>query len=349
MSMAKRKATALDVAKRAGVSRSAVSLVLNGRAQGNVTAERQERVLRAAAELDYTPNSVAVSLRNQQTSTIGIITDDIVTSPFAGRLISGASRTALARGYMVLVIDSEHDVSRESTAAQQLAHRQVDGIMYATGSLREVTTPATMRTLPAILANCTDAASPFRSVIPAEVDGGRAAAQLLIDLGHRRITLLTGTLSSPAAPQREQGYREAMEAAGLGREQQRVHPTGWDIDDGYRAASAVLGGGDRPTAIICSNDRVATGVLLYAASAGLRVPRDLSVVGYDDQQHVAANLVPALTTVALPHAEIGETAMSMLLDEVEGKAPEAENDAGETILVPCRVITRASTGAPPSS
>ena len=347
--MAKRKATALDVAKRAGVSRSAVSLVLNGRAQGNVTAERQERVLRAAAELDYTPNSVAVSLRNQQTSTIGIITDDIVTSPFAGQLISGASRAALARGYMVLVVDSEHDASRESTAAQQLAHRQVDGIMYATGSLRDVSTPPTMRTLPAVLANCTDAASPLRSVIPAEVDGGRAAAQLLLDLGHRRITLLTGTLSSPAAPQREQGYREAMEAAGLGRGQQRVHPTGWNIDDGHRAASAVLGGKDRPTAIICSNDRVATGVLLYAAAAGLRVPQDLSVVGYDDQQYVAANLVPALTTVALPHAEIGATAMSMLLDEVEGKAPAEETDGGETILVPCRIIHRDSTGTPPSS
>lgn len=346
--MIKRKATALDVAKRAGVSRSAVSLVLNGRASGNVTAERQERVLRAAAELDYTPNSVALSLRNQQTSTIGIITDDIVTSPFAGRLISGASRTALARGYMVLVVDTEHDTSRDSAAAQQLVHRQVDAIMYATGSLREVTTPPAMLTLPAILANCTDAASGLRSVIPAEVDGGRAAAQLLIDLGHRRITLLTGTLSSPAAPQREQGYREAMEMAGLGPEQQHVHLTGWDIDEGYRAASAVLGGGDRPTAIICSNDRVATGVLLYAAAAGLRVPQDLSVIGYDDQQHLAANLVPALTTVALPHAEIGATAISMLLDEVEGKAPAAGNTETVTVYMPCQIIPRASTTTAPA-
>ncbi|MFJ6155858.1 LacI family DNA-binding transcriptional regulator [Pseudarthrobacter sp. NPDC092184] len=346
--MVKRKATALDVARRAGVSRSAVSLVLNGRATGNVTAERQERVLRAAAELDYTPNSVAVSLRNQQTSTIGIITDDIVTSPFAGRLISGASRTALARGYMVLVVDTEHDKSRESAAAQQLVHRQVDGIMYAAGSLREITAPPAMLTLPAILANCTDADSGLQSVIPAEVEGGRAAAQLLIDLGHRRITLLTGTLSSPAAPQRELGYREAMEAAGLGRDQQHVHATGWDIDEGYRAASSVLGGSNPPTAIVCSNDRVATGVLLYAAAAGLRVPTDLSVVGYDDQQNLAANLVPALTTVALPHAEIGAAAMSMLLDAVEGKTAATEDKEEGTLHVPCRVIPRASTAAVPA-
>jgi LacI family transcriptional regulator len=220
--------------------------------------------------------------------------------------------------------------------------------MYATGSLREITAPPAMLTLPAILANCTDAASRLQSVIPAEVDGGRAAAQLLIDLGHRRITLLTGTLSSPAAPQREQGYREAMQEAGLGREQQHVHATGWDIDEGYRAASSVLGGRDRPTAIICSNDRVATGVLLYAAAAGLRIPQDLSVVGYDDQQNLAANLVPALTTVALPHAEIGAAAMSLLLDAVEGKAPAAGSTEAGTVHMPCRIIPRSSTATVPA-
>jgi len=224
----------------------------------------------------------------------------------------------------------------------------VDGIMYATGSLREITSPPAMLTLPAILANCTDAGSQLQSVIPAEVDGGRSAAQLLLDLGHRRITLLTGTLSSPAAPQREQGYRAAMEEAGLGLEQQHVHMTGWDIDEGYRAASAVLAGKDRPTAIICSNDRVATGVLLYAAAAGLRVPQDLSVVGYDDQQNLAANLVPALTTVALPHAEIGAAAMSLLLDAVEGKAPAAGKSEAGTLHMPCRIIPRASTARVPA-
>jgi LacI family transcriptional regulator len=344
----KRKATALDVAQRAGVSRSAVSMVLNGKADGNVTLERQERVLRAAAELDYTPNSVAVSLRNQRTATIGIITDEIVTSPFAGRLISGASRTALEHGYMVLVVDTEQDPSRDGVAAQQLVHRQVDAIMYATGSLREVTAPPAMLTLPGVLANCTDSASPLPSIVPAEVEGGRAATQLLLDLGHRRITMLTGTLSSPAAPQREQGYREAMQHAGLGPEHQRVHLTGWDIDEGYHAAAAILGP-DRPTAVICANDRVATGVLLYAAAAGLRVPEDLSVVGYDDQQHVAANLVPALTTVALPHAETGRIAISMLVDAVEGRSKRSPQRQPESIQVPCQIVERASTTKAPSA
>ena len=139
-----------------------------------------------------------------------------------------------------------------------------------------------------------------------------------------------------------------MDEAGLGREQQHVHTTGWDIDEGYRAAASVLGGRDRPTAIVCSNDRVATGVLLYAAAAGLRVPQDLSVVGYDDQQNLAADLVPALTTVALPHAEIGAAATSMLLDAVEGITPAAENTGAGTLLMPCRIIPRASTATVPA-
>lgn len=349
--MAARKVTALDVAKRAGVSRSAVSLVLNGRAEGNVTPERQERVLRAAAELNYTPNSVAVSLRNQRTSTIGIVTDEIVTSPFAGRLIAGASRTALDRGYMVLVVDTEHDPSRDDEAVRQLLHRQVDGLVYAAGGLREIDPPTAMLGVPSILANCTDRHGKIRSIVPAEVEGGRAAAELLLDLGHRRITLLSGTRSSPAAPQRERGYRQAMEEAGLGRKEQHVVETGWDIDDGYRAAEKVLTASERPTGIICANDRVATGVLLYAASADLRVPQDLSVVGYDDQQHVAANLVPSLTTIALPHAEMGTQAITMLLDEIEGKTVSDAAQGMETISVsiPCRPVVRESTGPAPSN
>jgi LacI family transcriptional regulator len=116
-----------------------------------------------------------------------------------------------------------------------------------------------------------------------------------------------------------------------------------------RAAASILGGRDRPTAIICSNDRVATGVLLYAAAEGLCVPQDLSVVGYDDQQNLAANLVPALTTVALPHAEIGASAMSLLLDAVEGKSLAAERSEAGILYMPCRIIPRASTAAVPAS
>ncbi|MFJ6279564.1 LacI family DNA-binding transcriptional regulator [Arthrobacter subterraneus] len=335
--MTARKATALDVAKVAGVSRSAVSMVLNGNIKGNVSREAQERIRAAARELNYLPNPVAVSLRNQRTATLGIVTDEIVTSPFAGRLVSGATNAALARGYMILVVDTEHIPGRDELAIDALQHRRVDGLIYATGSLKPYSPTDPFRAQPAALANCFDPQDRLAAVVPDEVTGSRRATELLLELGHRRIALLGGD-DENAALLREQGYRTAMENAGLSFRDQQVVVTGWDIDQGYRAAESVLQEPDRPTAVLAANDRVATGILLYAASAGIRVPEQLSVVGYDDQQNVAANLVPALTTVALPHAEIGAIAVNRVLDELEGGERRTER-----VLVPCPLITRQST------
>ncbi|GAB3253322.1 LacI family DNA-binding transcriptional regulator [Arthrobacter pigmenti] len=341
--MAHRPATALDVAKRAGVSRSAVSMVFNGHADGNVAKESQHRILAAAEELSYKPNSIAVSLRNQRTHTLGIITDEIVTSPFAGRLVSGASNAAMERGYMVLVIDSEGAPGRDVQAIEALRHRRVDGLIYATGGLQAFHPPAQLLSQPAAMANCYDPDDDVLGVVPDEVEGGYAAAKLLLDLGHREIALLGGR-DNPAVPLREQGYRRAMTEFGVAQGQQVVS-TGWDIDQGYHAAAAVLSGRDRPTAIVCANDRVATGVLLYAAAAGIRVPEQLSVVGYDDQQHVAANLVPSLTTIALPHAEIGAEAVTRVLDALQGRGGLKPSGP---VLIPCPVVERDSTGPVPS-
>lgn len=339
--MATRKATALDVAKVAGVSRSAVSMVLNGNIKGNVSKEAQERIRAAAKELNYLPNPVAVSLRNQRTSTLGIVTDEIVTSPFAGRLVSGATNAALARGYMVLVVDTEHIPGRDELAIDALQHRRVDGLIHATGGLKPYSAPERFRSQPAALANCFDPEDRLPGVVPDEVTGSRRATELLLQLGHRRIALLGGD-DQDAALLREQGYRQAMNRAGLHAGEQRVVVTGWHIDQGYRAAESVLGAPEPPTAILAANDRVATGILLYAAAAGITVPGELSVIGYDDQQYVAANLIPALTTVALPHAEIGAIAVGRVLDEIEGKGRRSER-----VLVPCPLITRQSTAPAP--
>ena len=325
----------------AGVSRSAVSMVLNGNIKGNVAKDAQERIRAAAKELNYLPNPVAVSLRNQRMATRGIITDEIVTSPFAGRLVSGATNAALARGYMILVVDTEHIPGREGLAIEALQHRRVDGLIYATGSLQPYIPSGPFRAQPAALANCFDPEDRLPAVVPDEVTGSRRATELLLELGHRRIALLGGD-DDNAALLREHGYRSAMDRAGLTAGDQQVIVTGWDINQGYRAAESVLQEPGRPTAILAANDRVATGILLYAATAGIQVPQQLSVVGYDDQQNVAANLVPALTTVALPHAEIGAIAVKRVLDELEGSERRTER-----VLVPCPLITRQSTAPAP--
>ncbi|UVJ38718.1 LacI family DNA-binding transcriptional regulator [Arthrobacter sp. CJ23] len=353
-----RKATALDVAKRAGVSRSAVSLVLNGRGDGNVAKESQDRIRQAAAELNYSPNAIALSLRNQRSRVIGIVSDEVVTSPFDGNIIGGADDVARSRGFVTVVMDTELDASRDEGAVETLLDRQVDGLMYVTVGLKPLDVPPGMLRVPSVLANCYENSPEpqLHHVIPDEVSGGREATEHLLQLGHRDIALLAGLESSPAAPLRVRGYRDALAGAGLPVREDLVSWAGWDIDDGFHGAMKLLDGvspGGRPTAIMCANDRLAIGVVLAAARLGLSIPRDISVMGYDDEFRIANTMVPALTSMALPLREMGAAAMTMLLQQIEdpaaGAAGTGASGAGvlET-MVPCRLMIRESTGPVPA-
>jgi LacI family transcriptional regulator len=350
----RRQATSADVARLAGVSRSAVSLVLNGRADGNISAEKQQRVREAAAELGYRPNASAVNLRRQRTATIGLIADEIATSPFAGKLVQGSRDVALERGYMLFGMDTGFDRAREEEAVRLLRARQVDAFVYAAMSMRPTTVPESMSALPTVLANCFDAAG--AGVVPDEVAGQYAASRAVFDAGHRDVTYLAGAERSgrppiPAVARRIEGFERALtEVVGAGAAatpvagEPRVQRTGWDIDDGYRAAMRLLDRADRPTAVLCGNDRLALGVAFAAARLGLRIPQDLSLVGYDDEERLADRMVPPLTTVALPHARIGAVATGLLLDAV---ATGDDAPLREQVLVPCDLVERGSV-APPS-
>ncbi len=338
-----RRATSQDVADLAGVSRSAVSLVLNGRGQGNISAENQAAILAAAKELDYSPNPVALSLRTRRSSTIGVVTDSIATSASAGRLLQGASDRAAANGYLLLVIDTQRDRDAEERACETLRTRQVDGFIYAAMSLKPYEPSPGLADSIAVLANCFDPSGGVPSFIPDEVAGARAATRQLIDHGHREIIMLTGTSDMIASGLREQGYRGAMVDAGLSPAQ--PVPAGWEIDKGYLAAMHVLTTRDpRPTAVFVVNDRAAIGVYLAAANLGLAVPGDLSVVGYDDDENVAPWLVPSLTTVRLPHREMGLSAMQYLLDRFAHGDPAPI--ATSQVLIDCPLVIRESVVAP---
>ena len=347
-----RKATALDVAKRAGVSRSAVSLVLNGRGDGNVAKESQDRIRLAAQELNYSPNAIALSLRNQRSRVIGIVSDEVVVSPFDGNIIGGADDVARSRGFVTVVMDTERDAARDASAIETLLDRQVDGLMYVTVGLKPLDVPHGMLRVPSVLANCYDSSPKpqLHHVIPDEITGGRDATEHLLQLGHRDIALLAGAEESPAAPLRVEGYRDAFAAAGLSVRADRITMAGWDIDAGFHGAMKLLDGvspAERPTAIMCANDRLAVGVALAAARLGLSIPADLSVMGYDDEARIADTMVPALTTMALPLREIGRAAMTTLLDTIEGVSAGMEDTSVET-MVPCQLVIRESTGPAPT-
>lgn len=332
----RRRVSALDVAELAGVSRSAVSMVLNGRADGNVSPDAQERVRKAAAELHYVPQGLGQSLRSRTTRTVGIITDEIVTSPFAGGLISGVGEVARSQGFMTIVNDTEGDQSRLQEACELFFARSVDALILATGGLLKLEPPEAVGAFPTVLANCFDPAEQLPSVIPDEVGGSVQAVEHLVGLGHRDIVLLTGTEDSPAVPLRREGFLQAARQNDIATS---VHLCGWEIHDGYRTAADLFDSEKRPGAVIASNDRTAVGVLLAAAHRGLRVPEDVSVVGVDDQPHVASTVVPALTTVALPHREIGLRAMEILLQLVAGGTAPASVER-----LPSTLIDRASSG-----
>lgn len=341
--MAERPATSADVARLAGVSRTAVSLVLNDRDGRNVSAESRRRVLEAAEQLGYRPNRLARSLQAQRTSTLGLLTDQIATSPFAGQVLRGALNLAWERDYLLLVTDSEGEPSREEAMLQELLDRRCDGLLYAAMSLIEVDPPEAFHSLPAILVNCFTHADTLPAVVPDEVSGGRTATQALLDAGHRDIAMLAGTEERIAADLRITGHQAALAEAGVPAGP--ILRTGWSIDRGYADALRLLDAGDPPTGIVCGNDRVAAGVLLAAARLGIDVPERLSVVGYDDQEEMAGDLRPALTTVALPHQELGEQATRMLTDAIARGTPLKT----ERRLVRCELVTRASVGPAPTN
>lgn len=346
-----RKSTSQDVADLAGVSRSAVSLVLNGRGDGNIAADKQALIIEAARKLNYTPNAVALSLRSRRSSMIGVVTDEIATTAFGGKLLEGATDVAVAAGYLLLVIDTQRDLGQERRAYEVLQNRQVDGFLFAAMSMLPYEPPSLLHAGPAALANCFDPADRVAAFIADEVNGSRSVTRHLLDHGHRDIVMLSGTPNAIAAGLREEGYTAAMTEAGLTGRAPVV--TGWDIDKGYEAAMRVLTGSDRrPTALVCANDRVAVGAVLAAAKLGLSVPGDLSVVGYDDDENVAPCMVPALTTVRLPHREMGERAMQVVLDAVldpaRSSTPSVAQDSGSRprVLLECPLVVRDSVAPP---
>jgi len=336
-----------DVAAAAGVSVTTVSHVLNDVAYARVKPGTRERVQEAAQKLGYGPNRLARALRTQRSGMIGFISEEIATTPHAGRIILGAEETARARGYRIMIINSTSTGTAESKEEQvaDLRDRQVDGILYATMYHRQLRVPESLTGLPAVLVDSEDVSRTVASVVPDEASGARSAVQTLIDAGHTRIGMLNNTDDVPATRSRLQAYRETLADSGLRFREDLVASELSEVAGGYTAALRVLTADPRPSAVFCYNDRMAMGAYRAAAELGLRIPEDISFVGFDNQQLIAENLSPALTTVALPHYEMGAWATERLIDAIEGVADLQPLTAHPTVL-PCPVVLRDSVASP---
>jgi len=334
-----RRPTMADVGRLAGVSATTVSFVVNGRQDQSISEATRRRVLAAVAELGYRPNRTALGLRTRRTATIAFITDEIGVEPFAGATIRGAHEVAWDHGIMLLVVNTTRDRTIMREVVHELVDRSVDAAIFAVVGTRRVTVPDELAGVPTVLVNGYTAVGTPPCVLPAEMEGGRLATQLLLSEGHRRIAYLTGLKAAWATRERLRGFRKALADAGVSPDEQLVLHGNFRPDSGYDLTREVLARGEPPTAIMCGNDRMATGVYLALARAGLRIPEDVSVVGYDDQVQLGEYFRPALSTVALPYREMGRWAAQQAISQTVGLLPPRT-------YLPCPIVSRESVAPP---
>jgi LacI family transcriptional regulator len=334
-------ATIKDVAELAGVSFKTVSRVIN---RGpHVRDEIRQKVLRAADALEYRPHLYARHMRTQRSKVFAFISDDIATTPFAGQIIQGAQVTAWRHEMLLLMFHTGGDPSIEEAGVESALERGVEGIIFATMYHRVVQVPKNAFRLPLVLVDCFTRDTSVRSVVPDEVNGGFSATKLLLEKGHRRIAIIDADQKYPAAAGRLQGYRKALKQFRVRIEPELVRTGGWWQDDGYEHALALLQLKQIPTAIFCASDRIAMGVYDALKEKGLRIPEDVSVVGFDNQELLAAHCRPPLTTVRIPYFEMGSWAVDQLMDA----APYENRSSLRSVKLECPLVVRASVDRPP--
>jgi LacI family repressor for deo operon, udp, cdd, tsx, nupC, and nupG len=329
-----------EVARRAGVSTATVSRVLSQ--PGVVSPDTRIRVLQAVEHLGYTPNSAAKNLRTLRTGKLLVTVPDL-SNPFFSLILQGIEDAAQREDYAVLVGDTQHDACREERYALMLRRKEADGLIFlghrlpkAAATFAETISP---RCAP-VVNGCEF--NPRLGVPSVHIDNAKAASEAmdhLYRLGHRRIGVVTGPLVSPLSRDRLAG---AMARAIKGRAERdaSVMHGDFSIESGAVAAERLLGRRERPTAIFCFNDEMAMGVIQTARRRTLRVPDDLSVVGFDDIRF-ARCLDPPLTTVAQPMRAIGEGTVRLLLHILSG-APEPPG----SVTLPHTLTVRSSTAPP---
>ncbi|WP_156760458.1 LacI family DNA-binding transcriptional regulator [Microbacterium karelineae] len=328
-----------DVAAAAGLSPTTVSHAFSGARALN--AETRARVLETAERLGYSPDPLARGLRGARTYTIGFLSDVIGSSPHAGRMVSGAQEAAAERDSVLIMLDSNGIPEREALQIRTLRAHRVDGFVYARMSHERVEVPDELHDAHVVLADTSTPDPRFSSVVPDEYGIGRTATRRLLEAGHRRIGFSTIRDDVEASIGRERGYRDALAEAGVGVDETLIARTTADTAGGRSSGTPLLDRHDPATAVFCFNDEVGMGIYQAASRLGLSVPGDISVVGVDDLEIISRGLLPPLTTVALPHEEMGRWAVAQLLRAVEGE------DAPTQRELACPLVERGSIAPPP--
>jgi len=329
------KPTITDVARRAGVSKSLVSLVMRG--ADHVSPERRQAVNKAAAELGYRPNAMARSLVQRRTHLVGVMVSDL-HNPFFADVVAGIQEQAARTGYKVLVNSGNRAAAREADAMETLLQLRADGIILGSPVLDDEVIGRASREVPIVLVGREAHGPAVDSVTNDDRAGAEVAVEHCVSLGHRRIAHIDGGHGA-GAPARRHGYEAAMKRLGLGDLVSVVSGT-YTEEGGHTGCLLLLGQKPRPTAIFAANDLAAIGALNAIEESGLKVPDDISLVGYDNTSLAALRHI-SLTTIHQPRLEMGQLALSTLLERIDQDREEPRR----VVLSPSLVV-RASTAPP---
>lgn len=349
-------ATLTDVARAAGVSRATAARALGG--YGSVSAEARERVDAAAAELRYQPNALARSMITGTTGTLGVVISDIELGFFA-QAVRGIADAANAEGFEVIVANTDEDPVKERAAVRVLVSKRVDGLIVVPAAPADAAhlEDAQDRGVPVVLLDRGSASPRFDTVVVDNERAARKAVNLLVGLGHRRIAILVEGTSARSAAElrggpiprgvltstlRQAGWAAALRTAHIPVTDALIRRSTYDRLQARAATAAALAETDRPTAFLATDEIMTIGALDAILEAGLRIPEDVSLIGFDDVPWTTL-VRPPLTVVAQPVHELGATATRRVLERIAG----ADGPPEQTVLR-TSLINRGSTGAPPT-
>ena len=344
--IAKRQVTSQQVAKRAGVSRTTVSFVLNDVPGSNISEETRQKVLQAAEELGYVPNAAARSLASGQSLAIGLVVshaEHLQVDAFIPQVLFGLSNTAHQHGYRVL-LETVADVSKPDAYTDLVRGQRIDGLIVLNTRSDDRQLPELIRrNFPVVLLGFREWPGLEAQTYTVETDGlgsSRTATQHLIDLGHQRIAHITFAPEEYAATHdRHLGYRQALENSGIRYEPKLVKYGNYSAASGFAAMKKLLAMKPYPTAVFAGNDTIALGAMAAVHAKGLRIPEDIAFFGYDDIP-TAAYMAPPLSTVRVSAIDHGRIAVEMLSGLMQGNPPTQNHIRLETPL-----IIRESCGA----
>lgn len=328
-------ATIKDIAKKANVSYGTVSRALNNKY--GVKKETRERVLSVAVKMGYSPNAIARGLVKKATNTIGLIIPDIL-NPFYPGVARGIEDRALKSGYTVFFCNTNHDKKREMQSLRLLAERRVDGIIVAPGlDGADISNDINGGGIP-IVHICRHYVEPNKSFVVIDDErGGFLATKHLIEQGCKKIGFVGAQNKAPNLSERFEGYKQAFQKFGLELDDRYIYSSDFKRQTGYRLVRKMIASGDYPRAIFAENDILALGVIQGIRESGLSIPEDIAVVGFDDIPFASFPEVQ-MTTIRQPKQEMGEIAVSILLDQLSGR-----NTKPRKVILEPRLIVRRSS------